>query len=257
MPYETQELRLKKLIDECRAEQKAQEELFAKEKPLFLSVRSIALDTNPNLRLTPLMYAIKKGRRDKLVELLIDSGEGYPYAIADGLARAGDERVALHGETYEVSDGVLRALDELEEHPDFYRRREIDLAGEPPAWMTDGGGFCEQLVHAELGPPWSRDFVLRAVWAFSEGAHACSIRPAASEVAPELAGRQRSAVSADVWVLANPEEPGNAVLHAVVDPGDSAPLVSEGAGAKQLLEWTRRVQEAAIVLQRDSIGVAR
>ena len=94
MRYETQELRLKKLIDECRAEQKAQEELFAKEKPLFLSVRSIALDTNPNLRLTPLMYAIKKGRRDKLVELLIDSGEGVntkvPAAAMAAVHKGGD-----------------------------------------------------------------------------------------------------------------------------------------------------------------------
>ena len=94
MPYETQELRLKKLIDECRAEQKAQEELFAKEKPLFLSVKSIALDTNPTLRLTPLMYAIKKGRRDKLVELLIDSGEGVntkvPAAAMAAVHKGGD-----------------------------------------------------------------------------------------------------------------------------------------------------------------------
>ena len=94
MPYETQEHRLKKLIDECRAEQKAQEELFAKEKPLFLSVRSIALDTNPNLRLTPLMYAIKKCRRDKLVELLIDSGEGVntkvPAAAMAAVHKGGD-----------------------------------------------------------------------------------------------------------------------------------------------------------------------
>ena len=93
MPYETQELRLKKLIDECRAEQKAQEELFAKEKPLFLSVRSIALD-NSTLRLTPLMYAIKKGRRDKLVELLIDSGEGVntkvPAAAMAAVHKGGD-----------------------------------------------------------------------------------------------------------------------------------------------------------------------
>ena len=63
-------MRLKKLIDESRAEQKAQEELFAKEKPLFLSVRSIALDTNPNLAADAALYAIKKGCRDKLVELL-------------------------------------------------------------------------------------------------------------------------------------------------------------------------------------------
>ena len=137
--------------------------------------------------------------------------------------------------------------------------RVLSEGSEPPAWMAECGGACEQLIHAAVALPGAaagggggRDFVLRSVWALSEGAYACSMRPASSPTVPELAGVQRSAVAADIWVLANPEEPGGAVLHAVLEPADNAPLMAEGGGAKQMLEWTRRVQEAAIMLQRDS-----
>ena len=141
--------------------------------------------------------------------------------------------------------------------------RVLSEGAEPPAWMAECGGASEQLLHAGVALPGGggRDFALRSVWALSEGAHACSMRPASSAAVPEVAGVQRGAVAADIWVLANPEEPGGAVLHAVLEPADNAPLMADGdggggggggGGAKQMLEWTRRVQEAAIMLQRDS-----
>ena len=112
------------------------------------------------------------------------------------------------------------------------------------------------LLHATAALPQggARDFVLRAAWALSEGAHACTLRPVLSDAAPEVAGVHRSAVAADVYVLANPQEAGGTVLHAVLDAGDSTPLMSDGVGAKHLLEWTRRVVEGAALLQRESVG---
>lgn len=66
--------------------------------------------------------------------VLIDSGHGFPYAVADERARPEDRRVALLGEIYEVDDAVLSHLDELEEHPVWYRRREVEVvADEEPA----------------------------------------------------------------------------------------------------------------------------
>ena len=59
----------------------------------------------------------------------------YPYAIPHERARAGDVRTALRGETYEVQDDVLKLLDELEEHPDYYRREMIPLQDEADAWI--------------------------------------------------------------------------------------------------------------------------
>ena len=58
----------------------------------------------------------KQGRGNSFV-FFIDSGHGFPYAVADARARQEDRRVALLGEIYEVDDAVLSRLDELEEHP--------------------------------------------------------------------------------------------------------------------------------------------
>lgn len=58
----------------------------------------------------------------------------------------------------------------------------------------------------------------------------------------------RDAVAADVWVLSNPEEPGSALFHAVID------VNAELEGAQQLLGWTRRVIAAAIYL-KSRLGV--
>eukprot|EP00967_Tisochrysis_lutea_P153661 scaffold303787_cov31-Tisochrysis_lutea.AAC.2 len=61
--------------------------------------------------------------------VLIDSGHGYPFALNAACARAVDLPAPLVGEVYEVTDDVLyNSLDPLEDHPDIYRRREVDLA---------------------------------------------------------------------------------------------------------------------------------
>ena len=159
--------------------------------------------------------------------------------------------------------------------------RVLSEGGGAPEWMTECSGVFEQLLHAVVvAPPTGRDCVLRSVWALADGAHACSIRAApprtAAQVPPPMAGMPRAAVAADVWVLENPVEPGGSLLHAVVDAGDLADLelgdladlepssVGAGAGAgtgaplgpgaaarqRQVLGWTRRVAEAAILLKR-------
>lgn len=61
--------------------------------------------------------------------VLVDSGSGYPYALAADRARSIDEPAQLKGELYEVTDELLHSsLDPLEGHPDYYRRGIIDLA---------------------------------------------------------------------------------------------------------------------------------
>ena len=56
--------------------------------------------------------------------VIVDSGDGYPYALDAEWARPGiDTPAPLHGELYEVGDGTLDDLDALEGHPDYYRRR--------------------------------------------------------------------------------------------------------------------------------------
>jgi gamma-glutamylcyclotransferase (GGCT)/AIG2-like uncharacterized protein YtfP len=53
---------------------------------------------------------------------LISLGAFPALAMCDD----GEERV-IHGEVYEVDEGTLRNLDQLEGHPTFYERREIEL----------------------------------------------------------------------------------------------------------------------------------
>ena len=61
--------------------------------------------------------------------VLIDSANGYPFAIhAEAGPRFSTASAPVIGEVYEVSDGVLAALDELEGHPSFYRRELINVA---------------------------------------------------------------------------------------------------------------------------------
>ena len=54
--------------------------------------------------------------------VLLDSREGYPFAVSGERAREGDARSRLVGEVYEVSDAELERLDELENHPNWYLR---------------------------------------------------------------------------------------------------------------------------------------
>ena len=64
----------------------------------------------------------------------LERGHTYPYAIPHQHARVGDVRTALRGETYLISDAVLELLDELEEHPGYYRREVVPLLDEAEAW---------------------------------------------------------------------------------------------------------------------------
>lgn len=41
----------------------------------------------------------------------------------------------IHGEVYEVREGTLSQLDQLEEHPLFFRRRVVALRSGDQAWM--------------------------------------------------------------------------------------------------------------------------
>ena len=68
--------------------------------------------------------------------VMVDSGHGYPFALVDAKARAGDARSALLGELYDVNDAVLASLDALEAHPDWYRRSQVAIEGEEAqAWV--------------------------------------------------------------------------------------------------------------------------
>ncbi|MCH9651467.1 MAG: gamma-glutamylcyclotransferase [Deltaproteobacteria bacterium] len=57
---------------------------------------------------------------------LVDVG-GYPGMFTDG------EEVVV-GELFEVDGATLEAVDELEGHPDYYRRIRIPLADRSEAW---------------------------------------------------------------------------------------------------------------------------
>ncbi|MGC4000734.1 MAG: gamma-glutamylcyclotransferase family protein [Anaeromyxobacter sp.] len=56
---------------------------------------------------------------------LYDLGE-YPAMVTGGES-------AVHGEVFEVGPDIRRRLDELEEHPAYYRRTAIELADGMPA----------------------------------------------------------------------------------------------------------------------------
>ena len=56
---------------------------------------------------------------------LLDLG-AFPALIEGGTT-------SVEGEIFEVPDSLLPLLDQLEEHPRVYERKNIQLAGEPPA----------------------------------------------------------------------------------------------------------------------------
>lgn len=131
--------------------------------------------------------------------------------------------------------------------------RVVSEGNGAPEWMTECSGVFEQILHAVCAPPRSCDCVLRSVWALADGAHACSIRAAPPQVAthvpPPAQAMPRDVLAADVWVLANPEEPGSALFHSVIDAGELGAALLQPEGAQQLLGWTRRVIAAAIFLK--------
>ena len=66
----------------------------------------------------------------------------------------------------------------------------------------------------------------------------------------------RAELSADMWVLTNPIEPGSTVMHFVVQlpPSVSAAMRADGSNggvaARRMVAWTRRLQEAAVMQRR-------
>ena len=79
---------------------------------------------------------LRPGARTKASEyVLVDSCEGYPFAIHASKVPERPKSM-LSGEVYEVSQGVLATLDELEGNPTFYCREQVELEGEDgTAWM--------------------------------------------------------------------------------------------------------------------------
>mmetsp|Transcript_1880 Transcript_1880/g.2854 ORF Transcript_1880/g.2854 Transcript_1880/m.2854 type:complete len:186 (-) Transcript_1880:95-652(-) len=93
-----------------------------------------------------------EGNRAKLIDgaarteseefTMVFGGEGargvvdgiYPYLLTD--ARPCDEKGAVIGELYEVSEETLAQLDKLEEHPIEYCRRQVQVRNhKTPAWL--------------------------------------------------------------------------------------------------------------------------
>lgn len=68
--------------------------------------------------------------------LLLDSGIGFPFALSLPRQSCDEHGVRLLGAVYEVDDPTLRELDELEEHLQWFSRREVQIEGdEAPAWL--------------------------------------------------------------------------------------------------------------------------
>ena len=66
---------------------------------------------------------------------LLDSKDGYPY-VTQPVPADTASTYSIQGELYEVGSDALAKLDELEEHPDWYCRHQVEIEGESePAWM--------------------------------------------------------------------------------------------------------------------------
>ena len=67
---------------------------------------------------------------------LVDCGD-YPALVSGG-------RTAVHGEIWAVDDGALDEIDELEQHPDLYRRTAIEVLPQ--------GGVAMRMMEAYVLP---------------------------------------------------------------------------------------------------------
>ena len=92
--------------------------------------------------------------------VLVDSAQGYPYAVHSRNLPEHSQAPIL-GEVYTVSDSVLAALDDLEEHPCHYRRELVDIDGEESAWMYI---LCEPDTLAKLRTEEYRDVTPPGDW---------------------------------------------------------------------------------------------
>ena len=61
---------------------------------------------------------------------------------------------------------------------------------------------------------------------------------------------------ADIWIASNQVEPGSSVVRFVVQPPSAVSAAMRAAGgdgvvaSKKIVAWTRRLQEAAVMLHR-------
>ncbi len=90
------------------------------------------LSGEPNHRLLGDAALVGEAKTEPAFELV--SLGAFPAMVADG-------RTAVSGEVYEVDADTLAALDRLEGHPRFYRRRRIRL--------EDGGAALAYVFTAE------------------------------------------------------------------------------------------------------------
>ena len=114
---------------------------------------------------------------------LMLAGPGYPFLIdPEGhAADLGDFVGRVRGELYEVDDELLADLDRLEGHPEYYRRKEVEIVPEDHpervmAWvyflpadtledahriplpvMPDAEGIVEWTVERAYGPDDAHD----------------------------------------------------------------------------------------------------
>ena len=79
---------------------------------------------------------------------LIGTPDGYPYALHKENARPIDTLSNLIGELYDVDANTLDKLDELEEHPVWYRRREIAVTLN---CQISHGRVCSKFASAATG----------------------------------------------------------------------------------------------------------
>ena len=65
---------------------------------------------------------------------LVDTSEGYPMALKCSDVSRG---YRIRGEVYDVDESRLHVLDQLEDHPRWYRRERVRIEGDPEeeAWM--------------------------------------------------------------------------------------------------------------------------
>jgi len=104
-----------------------------------------------NHRLLVKSHFVKQASTRDTAYLLVDNGRStFPYALA-APGDASEPAVALLGELYEVDAQTLKRLDQLEGHPSFYRRREVELVGEEKrAWvyLLQRESLYDEIVHS-------------------------------------------------------------------------------------------------------------
>jgi len=195
-------------------------------------------------------------------------GEGWALVQQDGNVRLSS---CLHGGRMlwciatdmpvppaMVAAGIRHLLSNWGSEDPLVRSIEVlSQGGGVPAWVANCSCCFEQVLYANVASTTAagvlepRDFVLHSVWMIVQGAHTCSIRPTVDDAAPLFPGVLRSSASVDTYVLPNQVEPNGSLVYAVLDAGDMLNDSLVAANPKQLVQWTRRAQEAAMMLHRE------